>query len=288
MTRSATPPTTQITPDVLLLIVIGAGLGWAWLALQILAMTATTDFATLGPGMAVFNRFTQWADVPEAVRASLVALCMPTIDHAWTLADWSNTFMMWMAMVLAMMLPIAAPALTTARSAARGPRMMLAPLVIGYLAAWTGFALIATALQGGLAALRYLHSAMAPMTDELAAMTMLAAAVYQFTPWKSACLDRCRHPAMLFPSSVATVTNAGMTGVRLGLDCLGCCWALMTVMFAVGVMNVIWIAALGAVMSIEKLATDRWPSWIIGGMLATVAAIIIVQSPAGQRLLSLI
>ena len=270
--------------DVMLLVAIGAGLGWAWLIASIASIMATADMTALGPGMGVFNRFNQLADLPASMRASLVALCTPSADRPWSLAGLLTVLVMWNAMVLAMMLPSAAPVL--AAEEGRGPHA--APvLAAGYLSAWFGFSVAAALLQICLGEARLLHAAMAPMTEVLAATTMAAAGIYQFTPFKTACLARCRNPAPAFFADPPGVAALYRRGFGLGLDCLGCCWALMTVMFAVGVMNLIWIAGLGAVMATEKLTAGHWLRWSIGVGLIAAAVALLAGTPVGTRLLGL-
>ena len=93
----------------------------------------------------------------------------------------------------------------------------------------------------------------------IAAAVFVSAGIYQFTPLKQACLTACKRPFTFFFANW-TPRPAGVLrlGVRQGLFCLGCCWAAMLVMFAVGVMNVVWMAALGAAMALEKVLPGIW------------------------------
>jgi predicted metal-binding membrane protein len=236
--------------------------------------------------MSLLNAFNGTGDLPDSVRAALAVFCAPTPPKVWTMGDALQALSMWGAMVLAMMLPSATPvfSITTGRT----PRAVAtaALLGLGYLSVWFGFAVVAVGLESLLVAVRVMQAAMVPMTDVLAATTMIAAGVYQFTPWKAACLRRCRNPAPAFLARTATAAETYRLGLRLGLDCLGCCWALMAVMFAVGTMNVIWIAALAAVMTLEKLARGRIVVWAIGGGLIVAGALILLASPVGARLIA--
>ena len=275
-------------------VLAGAFVGWVWLASMIAGMLAATDMATLGPGMAVFNHLNGFAELPEAVRAGLAVLCAPAAGELWGVSDAATVLAMWLMMVLAMMLPTAAPMLAAyadrAEAAiARGERpvSVLVPAA-GYLTVWCGFALVATAAQWGLGALRAFNAAMGPMTLVLASTTLIAAGLYQFTPMKNACLTRCRLPGAFFDARWATRTaSVYRLGFDQGLYCLGCCWALMAVMFAVGVMNVIWTAVLGLAMAIEKSTLNPWVSRVIGAVLIVWGAALLAASPVGVRLLHL-
>lgn len=276
----------------------GAALGWAWLVTVVAAMLASTDMATLGPGMGVFNGFNGFAGLPEPVRAALAVLCSPGGAHfgmpgsgAWGARDAGLVFLMWVTMALAMMLPSAAPMLGTYAdiadaAAAKGERAAsVLVLAGGYMTIWIGFSAAATALQWGLTTASALTPAMAPASLVLAGTTLIAAGLYQFTPMKHACLTKCRSP---MPYFFANWTDRPSGVYRLGLEqgvfCLGCCWALMTVMFAVGVMNVVWIAILGLVMAVEKTVSAAWISRAIGIGLILWGGSLILASPIGARL----
>ncbi|MDR3495229.1 MAG: DUF2182 domain-containing protein [Ancalomicrobiaceae bacterium] len=282
--RSATPRLA-----VAIVVIVGAGIGWFWLAASVAAMLAGTDMATLGPGMAVFNHFNGLADLPAEVRAGLVLLCTPGAIGRWGAAELSAVLLMWEMMTLAMMLPSAAPMLRKV-AGGLGPAGTMtaigrvAAVASGYLLAWTGFSIVATLLQWGLTSASALSSAMGPMSGVLAATTLMAAGLYQFTPMKRACLMRCRVPAPAIFDATPCFLDLVHRGWREGGNCLGCCWALMLLMFAAGVMNILWIAILGAIMALEKLASGEWPSRVIGIALIAVGLVLIVLSPTGARL----
>jgi predicted metal-binding membrane protein len=271
---------------------VGAAVGWAWLMAMIAGMLANTDMTTLGPGMSVFNRFNGFAELTPEMRAALSVLCGPT-GEAWSLGDGLAVAAMWVAMVFAMMLPSAAPVLTSYASLAeekrRAGELAASPLVLaaGYLAIWIAFAVVATVAQGLLTQLRVLTPAGTTVSEVLAGTTLIAAGLYQFSPLKLGCLTRCRFPAPYFADNW-TPRAAGVfrQGIEQGLDCLGCCWALMVVMFAVGVMNVVWIAVIGAVMTIEKVTTSLAVPRLVGLVLLLWGAALIGFSPVGQALLA--
>lgn len=212
--------------------------------------------------------------------ALLQSLCSPSAAAAtfgmpragsWGAFDAALVALMWMAMVLAMMLPTAGPMILTyaeiADTAAGKGERVVSPFVLasGYLLVWTGFALAAAMLQTALTWLMLLDPAMGPAGLLLSGEIFLGAGLYQFSALKRACLTRCQTPFPFFFANWATTARGVFAlGLRQGLHCLGCCWALMLVMLAVGVMNVAWMVALGLIMAGEKLtATPRF-SHVVG------------------------
>jgi predicted metal-binding membrane protein len=168
---------------------------------------------------------------------------------------------MWAAMMAGMMLPSVAPLLLLYaramrnRDAVRDPNRRIYAMAAGYLAIWAAFSIGATHLQRALASTALLTMMMEPGDQRIAAALLILAGAYQLTPLKHACLDRCRSPStMLATRWREGVGGAFEMGARHGLDCLGCCWALMLLLFAGGVMNLAVILALTAWVAIEKLA----------------------------------
>lgn len=270
-------------PAVLATIAALALIGWFYLGAMIAAMIPVMDMATAGPGMGLFNRFNDLAGLPAEVRAALAALCLPTAattfgmpTPSWSGLDLLKAFLMWSMMALAMMLPGAIPMLNAyarmqagaGRGASHITRTTLAA-ALGYLAIWGGYALIATGAQWVLTSAGLLGAMMAPLSLAVSASVLIAAGIYQFTLAKHACLDRCWYPRWVFlrgDSRGQTLTEAWREGVWQGLICLGCCWAVMTVMFAVGLMNIVWIALLGGLMAVEKTFPNRVLSPAIGAL----------------------
>jgi predicted metal-binding membrane protein len=167
---------------------------------------------------------------------------------------------MWSVMMTAMMLPSAAPLIllygaAARRSPRRTARRDTYALAAGYLAAWTVFSLAATALQRALASLLLLSPMMEAGSSRVSATLLIVAGLYQWTPLKHACLRTCQSPLGFL---MARWRDGGTGAFRLGLQhgayCIGCCWALMLLLFAGGVMNVVVIAALTAWVAFEKLA----------------------------------
>lgn len=272
------------------LVVVGALAGWGWLAAVTGAMLADADMATLGPGMGVFNAFNRLSGLPDEVRTALAVLCTPDARHFgmpggldWRV-DFGLTFVMWQAMVLAMMLPSAQPVLAGEAARAGGRRDAALLLTLGYLAVWTAFAIAATLAQMGLTTVALLTPAMAPASRTLAGTVLVAVGLYQFTPLKLACLTRCRVPAPLFLSPDAPSATWFRAGLIAGRDCLGCCIALMAAMFAVGVMNVVWIALLGVLMVWEKRSSGLFVPRVIGVALIALGLALLAGSPLAARL----
>lgn len=271
---------------------VGALVGWGWLAAMIAGMLATTDMATLGPGMGLLNRLNGFAALTPEMRAALTVICGPT-GEAWTLSETAAVAAMWVAMVFAMMLPSAAPVLVSyarlAEEKRRAGETTVSPLVLaaGYLTIWIAFALAATLAQALLTRLRVMSPAGTTISEVLAGTTLLAAGLYQFSPLKLGCLTRCRNPALYFAHDwTPRAARVFRQGIDQGLDCLGCCWALMVVMFAVGVMNVVWIAVIGAVMTIEKVTTSMAVPRLVGVVLLAWGAALVAASPVGAALLA--
>ncbi len=216
----------------------------------------------------------------------LATLCRPapgvTSGSAWALAA---VALMWGAMTLAMMLPSAAPMIFTyaeiADTAARKGERIVSPFVLtaGYTAIWFGFAATATVAQVALTRAALLDPAMTSASGLFSGVIFIAAGFYQFSALKHACLKQCRAPFQFFFANWATTPRGVFRlGLRQGLFCLGCCWAMMLVMFAVGVMNVIWMAALGIVMTFEKIGTGKRFSHAVGVLAIAAGSAFIVSA----------
>ena len=190
---------------------------------------------------------------------------------------------MWAAMTLAMMLPTAGPMILTyaeiADTAARKLEPVVSPLVLtaGYVAVWLGFALAAAALQWMLARAGQLDNG--SVGTLVGGTIFLGAGLYQFSALKQACLKLCQRPFPFFFANWTT-ERAGVLrlGLRQGMTCLGCCWAMMCLMFSVGTMNVIWMAVLGVLMTVEKLcATARFSEALGLGFVAVGFGMIVMS-----------
>ena len=177
----------------------------------------------------------------------------------WTPAYAALIFSMWWVMMLAMMLPGAAPMLllfdrvNRTNKAAGAPLGMTALFAIGYLLAWGVFSAVATALQWGLESARLLSPMLVTTSDWLGAGILLTAGLWQLTPLKTVCLRQCRSPlGFLIGNWRAGRVGALRMGLEHGAFCLGCCWVLMALLFFGGVMNLYWIAGIAILVLLEK------------------------------------
>lgn len=188
-----------------------------------------------------------------------VALHSPVHHHAVTDSTIALLFVgAWTVMTVAMMLPTSVPLIATFDTIAgerRDRPLLVALVIVGYIAAW---ALVGLVVYGsGLAIQRLVLARVWLQAHGYAggAVLLLGAGLYQFTPLKYRCLDKCRSPLSFVLGhwqGQHDRRNALWLGAHHGLYCVGCCWALMLVMFAVGVGNLGWMLLLGAVMAVEK------------------------------------
>jgi predicted metal-binding membrane protein len=177
-------------------------------------------------------------------------------------ASFGATFLMWFIMMVAMMIPSAAPMILLYERFAGGARAAGGALLPTglfaalYLAVWAGFSLLATAAQLILSHVGVVDAASLAIGDRrLAGALLIAAALYQLTPAKRACLDNCRSPLSFLQREWGPGwSSAVRLGLKHGAYCVGCCWLLMTLLFVGGVMNLAWIAVLAVIVLAEKVA----------------------------------
>ena len=216
---------------------------------------------------------------------ALDTLCRALATSAWGVSGFAIVASMWAAMTLAMMLPSAAPMILTyaeiADTAARKGERVVSPFVLaaGYTLVWLGFAGAATLAQYVFTRVTLLDNGMQSTGGLFSGAIFIGAGVYQFSALKHACLKQCQSPFPFFFANWATTPRGVFRlGVKQGLYCLGCCWAMMLLMFAVGVMNVIWMAALGVVMTLEKIGTGKRFTYVVGVVLIVGGAAFIVSA----------
>jgi predicted metal-binding membrane protein len=177
----------------------------------------------------------------------------------WSFEQTALMFVMWWVMMVAMMLPSAAPMilLFVAVSKRARPPGRTTLFASGYLLVWGGFSVIATLTQWQLTRVGLLEG-MRINSQWVAGLLLVVAGIYQLTPAKNACLRRCQSP-LRFVAEHWRPGPAGALGMGLrhGGYCLGCCWALMALLFAGGVMNLAWIGGLAAYVLIEKVIPRR-------------------------------
>ena len=233
-------------------LIVATGLSWTWIALM------ATDMYGSMSGPSAWMMAGVW-DAPH------VALL------------WA----MWAVMMAAMMLPSAAPILLlsagSARTRAGGSPAAALPvyaMAAGYLAVWAAFSAGATILQRVASERFLLTGMMEPATPLAAAAVLFLAGVYQLTPLKAACLRTCRSPLSFLTQHWRPGTAGGFRmGLEHGVYCLGCCWALMLLLFAGGVMNLLVIVALTVWVMAEKLAPYGEQGARVGGALLIAAAV---------------
>ena len=192
---------------------------------------------------------------------------------------------MWWIMMIAMMLPSAAPiilltaALNRRSTSDHPPYGTTAFFTIGYLLAWFLFSLVAVAGQLVLESNGLLSFKMQSNSTYLTAGLLLAAGVWQFSPIKQACLRHCRSPIEFITRNRRPGNQGALVmGLHHGTYCLGCCWFLMALLFAGGVMNLYWIAGLALFVLIEKLfSRGVWFGRITGaGLVITGTALLVL------------
>lgn len=194
---------------------------------------------------------------------------------AWETTELLFLFFMWAIMMVAMMIPSASPMIllfTDTRRMRREGADALGPAVLftlGYVTVWTGFSAAAALAQWSLHALALISPAMKSTSTKLGGGILLAAGAFQWTSLKYRCLSRCRSPlSFLLNEWREGQWGAFLMGLRHGLFCLGCCWALMGLLFVTGVMNLLWVAIIALFVLVEKVApAGKWVSRIGGGLM---------------------
>jgi predicted metal-binding membrane protein len=198
-----------------------------------------------------------------------------SMTQPWTAADFLFTFAMWVVMMVGMMAGSVAPVLllfaaTHARHGGRQTPLGILSFGTGYVAVWVGFSACAALAQWALHDAALLSPAMAASSSYVAGGILCVAGAYQLTPFKRVCLTHCRSPlGFLMTHWRDGVPGALRMGLRHGAYCLGCCWALMCILFAVGVMNLLWVAGLALLVLFEKTGPA-------GGVVARVAGVAMI------------
>jgi len=224
--------------------------------------------------------------------AGLLALASAQQDMGspWAMpmsADWSSAqallmLAMWMLMMVAMMLPSAYPMLVAydraLRADAANSRGAVVVFAAGYLLCWGLFAVAATGLQWWLLATSTIDGLGALVRPVAASLVLIAAGIYELTPVKRTMLGRCRAPI----GFLATEWREGRTGaLRMGFDhglsCLACCWAIMLLLFVLGVMNLWWVAAIAAFVALEKLTRSAVVPRIAGALFIGAGAVVFLS-----------
>jgi predicted metal-binding membrane protein len=238
-------------------------------------------YILLGAGMET----REMAAMPGGGATAMTPAMTPTMTPVWTPGYFALMLAMWWVMMVAMMLPSAAPLVLLFAAVNRKSRLGGRPYVptgvfaAGYLVAWGGFSLLAVLGQWGLERLALLSPMMQTTSLYLGAALLVGAGVYQLTPLKQACLRHCRSPLAFIAHHWRQGSGGAFRmGLEHGLFCLGCCWVLMALLFYGGVMNLWWVAGLALYVLIEKLAPGGprlgrhtggllilWGLWVLAG-----------------------
>ena len=189
---------------------------------------------------------------------------MPPSQGSWMLKDFMLLFIMWSVMMIAMMTPSILPMLllfTTlnSRNKDNGKEVnSTMTLLSGYLFSWVLFSLVITFPQYAMHKSGLLNPMMEPTHAYLGTVMLCLAGIYQFTPFKDACLTVCQSPlSFLMNNWKDGKLGTFIVGYKHGFYCIGCCWALMMTLFALGVMNIMWVMILTLFVLFEKLAYRR-------------------------------
>ena len=206
------------------------------------------------------------------------------IDAPWRASDVLLTTVMWAVMMVGMMSALAAPVLLLFAEMQRRRPVRGAPLAVplfglGYITLWLGFSVCAALAQWALHDGALLSLTMTAASPLLGGGILIAAGVYQLTPAKGACLRQCQSPVgFLMANWRDGARGAFQMGLRHGRFCLGCCWALMCVLFTVGVMNLAWVGALTAFILLEKSGRLGTLVARVGGVAMIVSGILVAAS----------
>jgi predicted metal-binding membrane protein len=213
---------------------------------------------------------------------------MAPAPSPWMGIEFAFVLAMWAVMMIGMMLPSAAPMILIYARISRQAAQQGKPFAPsgwfagGYVASWVGFSVIATFAQWALDRALLLTPMMASTSQLFGGIVLICVGLYQWTPLKSACLAQCQSPLFFIQQHGGfrrDVPGSLKLGLRHGAYCVGCCWALMTLLFVGGVMNVLWIAAITIFVFIEKVAPARRAISSIGGLAFVIAGIWLIALP---------
>lgn len=264
-------------------IVVGAGIAFAWLLLGAMAIRGA-EIRGSAPGDPLLHGLPR-LPLPDFLER-FFALCLSPapLDASIGLRAVALV-MMWFLMAIAVMLPSAAPMIRTYCEIADTARIKGEPvvhplvLVAGYLGVWLAASMLFSALTLSVHTFAASSEIYDPVLGIAGALALLVAGLYQFSGLKEACLKKCRNPfSILFSNWSAKASSVFRLGVAQGIWCFGCCWALMLVMFAVGVMNIFWMALIGVFTLIEKQMKGSLPTRLAGAILLVWAAALLVVS----------
>lgn len=220
-------------------------------------------------------------DMSAPTDSAMAGVMAPAL-RAWSPADFAFMFLMWSVMMVGMMTPSVMPMILLYAGVGRKAAAEGAPFAptgwffAGYLLVWIGFSALATLAQWALTALALLTPMMATASATLGGILLIAVGLYQWTPLKETCLRSCQAP-LGFLMAHGGFRSQPLGALRLGMAhggyCLGCCFALMVLLFVGGIMNVLWIAGLTILVLLEKIVPDGRLIPRMSGTLITAAGI---------------
>lgn len=204
----------------------------------------------------------------------------------WDVGETAGLAIMWIVMMVAMMIPSAAPVILLFAGVSRRRRVQGVPatpvsvFVLGYLLAWSGYAVLAALTQSALHSAALISPMMASSSPLLGGGLLILAGLYQWMPAKGACLSHCRSPLGFISTEWREgVSGALAMGFRHGSYCVGCCWALMGLLFVAGVMNLLWVVAIAGFVLAEKVIPNgRLIGRITGVMLVGWGVWVVVSA----------
>ena len=246
-----------------------------------------SDAVLLGVAIAIAWAYLVWmAWGMDHMDAGMVL--MPSMTD-WRPLDLLLVWVMWALMMAAMMLPSATPTLLGFAAVARRvspprPTSHSLAFAAGYLLVWTAFSAAATLVQWFLLEQRLVSPMMEASSRWLGGALLFCAGAFQFTPWKVSCLRLCRAPMIFLVKHWRDGTGGALgMGLRHGAYCLGCCWALMALLFVLGVMNLLWIIALTMLVLAERtFPRMQWMVRVVGGVLCGWGLFVLARAATGH------
>ncbi len=252
-----------------------AALAWAYVLYLAAQMGAATD---VGPNMADDMSGMDMSAM-DMSGMDMSAAVVPEF-RLWAAPDFAFIFVMWTVMMVAMMTPSVAPMVLLYAVVGRKARTDGKPFApsgwffAGYLIVWVGFSVLATGAQWLLSSGSLLTPMMATTSSIIGGLVLIVTGIYQWTPLKDVCLRQCQSPIAFLSSHGGfrpDPAGALSLGIKHGTYCLGCCWALMALLFVGGVMNIAWIGGIAILILLEKtLPHRRWVSRISGVVIGFV------------------
>jgi len=247
------------------------------IALMLLTALAWADLIRLNASMSTAAGMASMPSMP--------GMNMGPPPQPFALANLALTFAMWSVMMVGMMVPSAAPMILLYARVGRQARAGGAPFsatgwfAAGYLAAWCAFAVFATLAQASLSQAELITPMLAANNKYLIAALLFATGLYQWLPLKDRCLVQCQAPLAFLQRAGGfkrDIRGSFTLGLKHGAFCIGCCWALMALLFVGGVMNLLWIAALAIFVLLEKLLVWGRNITRASGLICIAAALVIL------------